>query len=59
MAGTEDANALIGITKDRKRTNQLKKHEQKALVYFIQRIPLRVSSNVLTAIGLAGSFMIR
>ncbi|MDR1169513.1 MAG: CDP-alcohol phosphatidyltransferase [Prevotellaceae bacterium] len=55
MNNTE--NALSRITKDRERTNLLKKYEQNLLAFLVQRIPLWINSNILTAIGLAGSFI--
>jgi hypothetical protein len=55
MNNTE--NALSKITKDRERTNLLKKYEQNLLAFLVQRIPLWINSDVLTAIGLAGSFI--
>ncbi|MDR0385372.1 MAG: CDP-alcohol phosphatidyltransferase [Prevotellaceae bacterium] len=55
MNNTE--NALSKITKDRERTNLLKKYEQNMLVFLVQRIPSWINSDILTAIGLAGSFI--
>ncbi|MDR2026075.1 MAG: CDP-alcohol phosphatidyltransferase [Prevotellaceae bacterium] len=55
MNNTE--NILSQITKDRNRTNLLKKHEQNLLAFLVQRIPSRISSDMLTAVGLAGSFV--
>ncbi|MDR1582729.1 MAG: CDP-alcohol phosphatidyltransferase [Prevotellaceae bacterium] len=55
MNNTE--NALAKITKDRDRTNLLKKYEQNLLAFLVQHIPSWISSDILTAIGLAGSFV--
>ena len=52
-----DPDTLSKITKDRERTNILKKHELQLLAYLVQRIPLWMTSNMLTGIGLAGSFI--
>ncbi|MDR2041737.1 MAG: CDP-alcohol phosphatidyltransferase [Tannerella sp.] len=57
MNHTENESALSKISKDRERTNILKKHEQNLLAYLVQRIPLWMNSDMLTAIGLAGSFV--
>ena len=46
------------ISQDRGRTNLLRKYEQKTIAYLVQRIPLWVSSNILTGIGFFGSFII-
>ncbi|MDR1130768.1 MAG: CDP-alcohol phosphatidyltransferase [Prevotellaceae bacterium] len=54
MNNTE--NALSKITRDRERTNLLKKYEQNALAFLVQHIPSWINSDALTAIGLAGSF---
>lgn len=43
------------ISKDRQRTNILKKYEQAALVFFVQRIPSWMTSNMLTGIGVFGT----
>jgi hypothetical protein len=49
--------ALSKITKDRDRTNILKKHEQNLLAFLVQHIPSWINSDTLTAIGLIGSFI--
>lgn len=49
--------ALSKITKDRKRTNLLRKYEQNALAYLVQRIPSFINSDMLTAIGFVGSII--
>ncbi|MDR2287525.1 MAG: CDP-alcohol phosphatidyltransferase [Prevotellaceae bacterium] len=49
--------ALSKITKDRDRTNILKKHEQNLLAFLVQHIPSWINSDMLTAFGLAGSFV--
>ncbi|MBN1416101.1 MAG: CDP-alcohol phosphatidyltransferase family protein [Bacteroidales bacterium] len=50
--------ALESITGDRTRTNLLRKPEQRAIVFLVQRIPSWVSSNMLTAIGFFGSIIV-
>src|SRR4030042_1973746 len=49
---------LDSIFLDRTRTNILRKYEQRAIAFLVQRIPPRISSNMLTAIGLSGSFIV-
>ena len=46
---------LERITKDRDRTNILKKHEQNSIAFLVQRLPAWMSPNILTGIGLIGS----
>jgi len=46
------------ISQDRGRTNILRKYEQLTLAYLVQRIPMWISSNMLTAIGFLGSIII-
>jgi hypothetical protein len=53
----KDADALSKITKDRSRTNILKKYEQNLLAFLVQRIPLWINPDTLTAIGFVGSLM--
>jgi hypothetical protein len=55
MNNTE--NALSKISKDRDRTNILKKQEQNLLAFLVQHVPSWINSDMLTAIGLAGSFV--
>ncbi|MDR3245719.1 MAG: CDP-alcohol phosphatidyltransferase [Prevotellaceae bacterium] len=50
-------NALSKITKDRHRTNLLKKQEQNLIAFLVQRIPSFINSDMLTAIGLIGSII--
>lgn len=45
------------ISKDRHRTNILRKYEQKALVFLVQRIPSFITSDILTGIGFIGSLI--
>ena len=52
-----NSDSLSKISKDRNRTNILKKYEQQFLAYLVQRIPSWISSDMLTIIGLAGSFL--
>jgi len=51
----EKVETLSTISKGRHRTNLLKVQEQKALAFFVQRIPEYISSDMLTAIGFMGS----
>jgi len=46
------------ISNDRERTNILRKSEQKAIAFLIQRIPSWMSSDMLTAIGFLGNFIV-
>jgi hypothetical protein len=43
------------ISKDRSRTNLLKKYEQKSLVFLVQHVPSWIKSDMLTFIGFLGS----
>lgn len=54
---SNDPDLLQKISKDRDRTNILKKYEQQLLVYLVQRIPLWMSSNMMTALGFVGSII--
>lgn len=53
----EATEILKNISKDRHRTNLLKKHEQKALVFLVQHIPSWINSDMLTFIGFLGSII--
>jgi len=53
----KENNVLKRISVDRERTNLLRKWEQNALAYLVQKIPLWISSNMLTAIGFLGSII--
>lgn len=57
MSKNSNKDALSKISQDRSRTNFLKSSEQKALAYFVQRIPLWISSDMLTGIGFLGSIL--
>jgi len=46
------------ISQDRGRTNLLKTAEQRTIAYLVQKIPSWISSDMLTAIGFFGSFII-
>jgi len=52
-----NVDTLSKISKDRNRTNILKKYEQQFLAYLVQRIPLWVNSDMLTGIGFLGSII--
>jgi hypothetical protein len=45
------------ISDDRERTNILRKPEQKALAFLVQRIPSWISSDMLTGIGFGGNIL--
>jgi hypothetical protein len=49
---------LKNISKDRYRSNLLKKYEQNTLVFLVQRIPSWIKSDMLTFIGLIGSLIV-
>jgi hypothetical protein len=58
MKSMNDVESVLSkITKDRERTNLLKKHEQNLIAFLVQRVPPWINSDALTAIGLAGSFV--
>ena len=46
------------IAKDRKRTNILKSSEQRLIAYLVQKVPLWINSDKLTAIGFFGNVMV-
>lgn len=46
------------LFQDRVRTNLFRKLEQSAITYLVQRIPSWISSDMLTAIGFSGSFIV-
>jgi hypothetical protein len=58
MKRHKEQDALTRITKDRQRTNILRKYEQPALAFLVRRIPAWINSDMLTAIGLAGGIII-
>ena len=43
---------------DRARTNLLKKYEQQAIAWLVQRIPQRITSNFLTGVGFFGYIIV-
>lgn len=43
---------------DRKRTNLLKKQEQQAIAWLVQRIPESITSDILTGIGFFGNIIV-
>jgi phosphatidylglycerophosphate synthase len=55
---TKIAEALNSISRDRLRTNFLKKYELMALAWLVQRIPPWISSNFMTAVGFLGSVIV-
>lgn len=46
------------IFQDRQRTNALRSAEQRAILYLCERMPRRITSNILTAIGFAGGVVV-
>jgi phosphatidylglycerophosphate synthase len=54
----ETSEVLESISRDRIRTNLLRKYEQRALAFLVQRIPSWISSDMLTAIGFFGGIMV-
>ncbi len=50
--------ALKVISKDRERTNIMRKYEQKTIAYLVQYVPSFISSNMLTGIGLVGNLIL-
>jgi phosphatidylglycerophosphate synthase len=52
------AEALNSISRDRLRTNFLKKYEQMVLARLVRCIPAWISSNMMTAIGFFGSVIV-
>lgn len=55
MKTSEIINSVFG---DRSRTNLLKKYEQQALAWLVQRIPAWITSNILTGIGFFGYIIV-
>ncbi len=49
---------LKTISKDRKRTNLLKKYEQMLIAFLVQKVPGWISSDMLTLIGFLGNFIV-
>jgi phosphatidylglycerophosphate synthase len=49
---------MKSVFSDRARTNLLKKYEQKAIAWLVQRIPPAISSNAMTGIGFFGSIIV-
>jgi phosphatidylglycerophosphate synthase len=52
------SDVIASISQDRTRTNVLRKYEQRALAFLVQRIPSWLSSDMLTAIGFFGSVIV-
>ena len=49
---------MKSVFSDRARTNLLKKYEQEAIAWLVQRIPPAISSNAMTGIGFVGSIIV-
>ncbi|HHH53536.1 MAG TPA: CDP-alcohol phosphatidyltransferase family protein [Bacteroidetes bacterium] len=58
MADQHTKEVLKTISKGRKRTNILKKYEQRAIAFLVQIIPNWISSDMLTFIGFLGNFIV-
>jgi phosphatidylglycerophosphate synthase len=58
MRLSKKQDVLSKITKDRQRTNILRKYEQPALAFLVRRVPSWISSDMLTAIGFVGGVII-
>ena len=55
---TDNASVRKIISTDRERTNLLRNPEQKLIAYLVQRIPLWISSNMLSFIGFMGGVIV-
>jgi len=55
---TKTSEVLELIAKGRKRTNLLRGPEQRAIAWLVQKVPAWMSSDMLSAIGFFGSFMV-
>jgi phosphatidylglycerophosphate synthase len=56
---TRERNDVIrSVFRDRVRTNLLKKQEQKAIIWLVQRLPPGITSNMLTGIGFFGNIIV-
>ena len=59
IENTHSTNDVLKIiSQDRSRTNLLKTAEQRTIAFLVQRIPSWITSDILTAIGFFGSFII-
>jgi len=58
MKNNKTKEVLKTISKDRKRTNILKRYEQAFIAFLVQRIPKWMSSDMLTFIGFLGNFTV-
>jgi phosphatidylglycerophosphate synthase len=54
----KESEVLESISQDRTRTNLLRKYEQRALAFLVQRIPSWINSDMLTAIGFFGGIIV-
>lgn len=52
------SDVLNSVFGDRTRTNLLKKYEQQAIAWLVQRIPRRITSNFLTGVGFFGYIVV-
>lgn len=58
MKSHKHSDLIKAIFSDRTRTNLLKKQEQKAITWLVQRIPSFITSDLLTGIGLFGNIIV-
>lgn len=49
---------LMLISKDRERTNLLRKYEQASIAYLVQHVPDAITSDMLTALGFMGNVLV-
>lgn len=57
LSEQEDKNKKI-VFSDRERTNILKRNEQSLILFLLKKVPLNLSPNGMTAIGMFGSFVV-
>lgn len=58
QADLKQKEAVKSISRDRVRTSYLWKYESPAIAWLVQRIPKRVTSNMLTGLGLFGGMVV-
>lgn len=58
QATNEIDNVLKVIATDRERTNVLRSLEQKTIAFLVQRIPARITPDMLTAVGFTGNIIV-
>jgi len=58
MKSHKHNDVIKSVFNDRIRTNLLKKQEQMAIIWLVQRMPSGITSNILTGIGLFGNIIV-